>query len=649
MAVLRKDTWMMERSQPLRGVEVEMTPSRFRRRNVPKDSNRRHRRIITSAHLCSMILCAVAPIMLWQPTTISAYVRIVAMDRDPAPGTDNWTFNFDNTVAPIINSRGQVAFASPLRITPLSLGSGVFLTAPDPLQLRLIARSGLPAPDNNGNFGNFELSAMNASGQLAFNAFFVNTFGGGFDAAAVIHAASDGRLTVAARQGQGNGAGQVFSSFQLPSINSSGDIAFRARTTTTPGLSPYLLRAGGELRQIAGVGQSTPAGNNTFLVFGEATLADNGDVIFSAAVSGASDSRIGIWTANDAALVEAVDPRQDVPDGNGRFSTIRQLSINNNGDIAFIVTLTDTHGGPSDNEGLFLFERERAVITTIARKGDVAPDGNGRFLEFADSAFSINDSRQVAFAATLTATAQNTVDRTGIFRSGPELMQIVRTGDSAPDGNGRFVGLAAPAINVGGQVAFRAAFSGTSRPAEDAMGLFLYDDDLGLLQAARSGEEVLPGATMRPSFRFLPNAAVLGPSRSGLSDLGRIAFAVDLSNGRSMVAVADPLATPPTRTPTNPPTPTPTGTHTPTTRPTRTVAPSTCSGDCNGDQIVTTSELRVMVNKALGNPSSDCVNGDENQDGMITVDEIVRAVNRGVNSCTPTCGGAKCPPPRTRL
>jgi Trypsin len=62
-----------------------------------------------------------------------------------------------------------------------------------------------------------------------------------------------------------------------------------------------------------------------------------------------------------------------------------------------------------------------------------------------------------------------------------------------------------------------------------------------------------------------------------------------------------------------------------------------CIGDCNRNRVVTTNELLLMINVALGKfPSAYCLEGDANADGVITVDELVRAVGAALRGCAVT-------------
>jgi len=97
--------------------------------------------------------------------------------------------------------------------------------------------------------------------------------------------------------------------------------------------------------------------------------------------------------------------------------------------------------------------------------GDHAPDGNGVFSSTLLTVGGLNDAGQAVFGAQLVATANGSVDNSGLFRGdGSTLVQIARTGQSfGPGGvfSGAAVFLANAALNQDGQVAFPAFLSVT--------------------------------------------------------------------------------------------------------------------------------------------------------------------------------------------
>jgi hypothetical protein len=137
----------------------------------------------------------------------------------------------------------------------------------------------------------------------------------------------------------------------------------------------------------------------------------------------------------------------------GNFLIIdNNLALNDSGQVVFEATLYNTSGGSANDKGIF--RGDGVTLDTIVREGDDAPGGNDSFSDFLPD-LALNNAGQVAFGASVTAAFPNSM---GIFRGDGStvLTQIIRGGQAAPDGNGTFSFMGAPAINVAGQVALSA-------------------------------------------------------------------------------------------------------------------------------------------------------------------------------------------------
>ena len=95
--------------------------------------------------------------------------------------------------------------------------------------------------------------------------------------------------------------------------------------------------------------------------------------------------------------------------------------------------------------------------------------------------------------------------------------------------------LSDPALNDLGQLAFVADIDlQDGGSTVDQFGLFFYDDLLGLTSVARTGD-AFDGSTIT-DLRFTSGFS-LQDEGSGLNDLGQVAYAYSLADGRSGVAV----------------------------------------------------------------------------------------------------------------
>lgn len=313
----------------------------------------------------------------------------------------------------------------------------------------------------------------------------------------------------------GNGTLSTINS--VPALNDLGQAAFEADLVGTSGGGADdlgVFRADAiSLALIARRGQASPDGDGTFANFGPASISplinDAGQVTFFDNLNNTSLDR-GIFrgSGTPASLTTIVRKNDPAPDGNGVIDTFGDHALNNLGQVAFRSSLTGTSGGSADNLGLY--RGDGTTLVEIVRKGDTAPGGNGMF-SIIDEDFVLNDAGQVAFFAILSGTSGGSNDNQGVFRSdGTTLVEIARKGDAAPDGNGTFIGLNDPAINNAGQAAFRGNLDGTS--GGETAGVFI-GDGVTLGQIVRKVDAAPDG-----------NGAFSGFGNPTLNDSGQAAF-----------------------------------------------------------------------------------------------------------------------------
>jgi hypothetical protein len=158
----------------------------------------------------------------------------------------------------------------------------------------------------------------------------------------------------------------------------------------------------------------------------------------------------------------------------------------------------------------------------IARPGTESPDG--------DSVYGIvnlrgiDDDGRVLFRAEYRGQNDQFIGDVGFYRSdGQSTIEIVRTGDASPDGNGRIAnwGLESSAFNNHAQLAFVAKITETAQPPNDKFAIYRADGT-SLVQIARFGQVGPPGAI----YTSISDRPVL------INDLGEIAFEAKLQ-GRS--------------------------------------------------------------------------------------------------------------------
>jgi len=460
---------------------------------------------------------------------VFAGTDIIVALGDDAPD-DNGKFSYFGH--PVLNASGQVAFQASFDDTlggdidsrGICIGSGGPITQ--------VVRGGQPAPVGDGNFYGFEPPALNAAGQTVFM--------GTIDTAPFdgIFLASDGvpiKQVVREEQAAPDGDGK-FIGFHPPVLGDSGKPAFFAGLGDTANMWGVFARSGpplARLQQIARDGQSVPNGNGKYHGIGDPSINALGHVAFAASIksSTAWPNDAGVFVKSGPSIKRIARSGENAPDFDGKYLTFGDPALGALGHAAFEATLTDT----SADRDSGIFVGSGMLNAQIAREGQDAPGDVGKFSAFDPPA--INASSQVAFRADLSDTAGGSDDNQGIFLGslGPpmELVQIVRKGQLAPDGNGRFSELEVPQLNAAGQVVFEGRLTGTSGVLDDDRGIFL-GNGIDLIQVAREGDTLAGNTIGRTSYT---NTTVLrGEGRSGLNDDGQVCFRAAISGVGWVVA-----------------------------------------------------------------------------------------------------------------
>jgi hypothetical protein len=300
-------------------------------------------------------------------------------------------------------------------------------------------------------------------------------------------------------------------------------VAFAADLVSTSGGSSdnrgVFRGDGSSITQIARESQNVPDGNGRFGELNRVTLNDAGQTAFFAmltATSGGAGDDSGLYRGDGTTLVRIAREGQTAPDGNGKFSTFGTGAINNAGQVAFSSQFTNTVGGNQDRSGLYI--GNGIVLTQVARANQAVPGGNGRFLTIQDVA--LNNAGDLAFSAQLEFTSGGTTDNSGIFLKQSEvgsIAQIVREGQLVPNGNGRFSSFNSLSLNVKDQIVFYAILTGTSGP-NDTTAIFRSGGGT-ITQIARTNQLAPDG-----------NGRFSNLDDTSFNDAGQIAFHADLSS-----------------------------------------------------------------------------------------------------------------------
>jgi hypothetical protein len=295
------------------------------------------------------------------------------------------------------------------------------------------------------------------------------------------------------------GDGQLIVIQSVGALNEKGQVAFGSQLFQSPYRNAQLLGDGNSITPIALGNEVFPGGEWDLHQFGVPALNDRGQVAFVQRIGG----RTGILRSDGTNVVTIVQTSMVAPDGAGTFHDIEPTffrqpppSLNELGQVAFWAEVVRPDR-PTRSLYEGIFRGDESGLTEIARSGQLAPDGNGT-LDVSQPGYDyigggtpmLNDVGQVAFIAHIDAD-EKTDD--GIFvGDGSSLVQVARSGDAPPDGNGQFDKLGGSdentiGLNNHGQVVFQGYLRNTAGGVKDNNGIFRWNGDI-VEQLAREGQ-----------------------------------------------------------------------------------------------------------------------------------------------------------------
>ena len=306
---------------------------------------------------------------------------IATTDQTFIDGVDTSTLS---VASPVLNNAGQVV---------LGFGSQRLLIGSTTLSTNLIPTT---LDSGQGLRSIFDLS-LNDSGVAAFTA---SPTGSLSDRGIFISSTNSGLLPIAqdrqaAPDGQGGFDG-VFSSFGQVSLNDADQVVFDTVVvdpvdfTSNEGI--FLSDPTRGLSPIAFEGGAVPfSTNSTFTSFDSPTVNDSGQVAFIANTSdGESNSEaVIIFDSLTNEFVSVATRGDAAPDGDGEFNRFTSLFLNDAGQVLFRAGFR----GSESNEGLVLFDQDLGLIQ-IARDDRELFGSSIRDFNFSPA---LNNSGQVAF------------------------------------------------------------------------------------------------------------------------------------------------------------------------------------------------------------------------------------------------------------
>ncbi|MFC7339261.1 choice-of-anchor tandem repeat NxxGxxAF-containing protein [Haloferula chungangensis] len=441
---------------------------------------------------------------------------VMARSGDIAEGLSGSLFEIDSCY---LTDSGDAYIHSTLRENGAYQSNGLFKANGNRDRISALLLSGDPTPDSNGRIGGVTNDAYlaNGRGDLAALVPLTETLGGSSDNGALYFISEpDQILHQVSRKGEviDNGHGGSLTRSPLNfALNHEGQLAYAAAIVDGSagffGNAVYLYNNSVEA-EVFRSGWRTPEDDGSFQnlsVVNDLQLNQRGEMLLNVGVlpDDPNGSRAGIFLANQAGITTVARENQSVPNGNGTLNALNVVvpSLGNSGHVAFWAQLRNTNAGTSD--GAAIFRSEGTGLIEIARRGDLLPDGNGRFLNLSTTV-DVNGEGEVAFQSGISGASGGSVD--GIFvGDGSSIRVISRVGDPAP-GGGSMGGFFENSVGINdvGQICFLAVLKleDPSAPA-GTLGLFLHDPSLGLMEIARE-QQSLEGfgkiTQLLPNLRF---------------------------------------------------------------------------------------------------------------------------------------------------
>jgi hypothetical protein len=404
---------------------------------------------------------------------------------------------------------------------------------------QIIAMRGEAAP-GGGTYDTFNAPTMNNQGQIAFRAE-LDDIGAGSPYGAFRY---DGAQTILIGGPTMTVDGEPIEFLFPPSINELGQVAFWG--TVGRFSTEYVLRgAGGPLTQVSFHGQTIPGGGSIAYLPVYQELNDAGQVLMPITFNPGSGLIKGLYRGDGGPLAEIA--RMGRPADGGSYTDFSDSpALNNAGQVAFVAT-TAGPGGSFPGSGVY--RGDGSTTKTIVREGDLSLDGLGTFGSLQYQTASINNAGLVAFNAYVVPFA-GVEPREGLYvGDGNDLTRVIYGGDMTADGKFQFSSAGTPLVNDANQIAFIAYYTEPSSPTGLIQAVYRTDAlsypavDVPRREIARFGDFPPDGNGRFQDFSSLDMnsegqlamMALLSGSSGGESDDRGIYF---FSEGSGLVTVA---------------------------------------------------------------------------------------------------------------
>lgn len=479
----------------------------------------------------------------------AAQLRTVGLTGAVAPGTNGTFSNFDigtYPAYPSMNDYGEVAFHGEIVGEFIDASNDVGVWYEDQGNLKNAFRSGDLRPDGMGTYRGF------SSWSLGFNS---------YRQVAVVGYTSFFGWAVYERDGEDVERLFRSEYFNFPSDaqlslvstlrwSDAGVVAFRGRDHIDFE-SELWSNPSGVMQQIVGTGDELPGGQSFFSHIGYPTINSAGDLAFLAHTSTNQPGDLnsyGLWLSQEGNLTSVARTGDPAPGVEGVFSTYAAGALNNvpglsdEGVVVFAAKLEGAEINEDNDSGLWFGTTDSLAI--LAREGENAPGTLARFDEFESYPSPIvSPNGQLAFIAGLRGEGVVDSNAFGLWsNSNGKLQLVVREGDLAPGADSAFVNLRSAAINDNGQVALIGRLERDGADQRAPFGIWATDRVGELRKIALEGDTIAVDTGDQNDLRTISRLVAL-PGRS-FNDRGQIAFMASFTDGTSGVFVSNLVAIP---------------------------------------------------------------------------------------------------------
>jgi hypothetical protein len=198
-------------------------------------------------HFAVRGLCAV--LLLWlaaRPVAAQVNVRLLLVSGSAVPGHPGFTFGPFQDLA--MSGNDQVSFLSTLESPRNNLGAVVRSQG---VSFTVVAFEGLISPASHEQYESFSAPSINSAGDVVFRAKLKVEAAGRPTEAIVRVKGSAADLVADNGGGGGSSFGQAFKAFSPPVIGSDGEVLFAARSGGSNPHSGLYLWSGGGMREVA--------------------------------------------------------------------------------------------------------------------------------------------------------------------------------------------------------------------------------------------------------------------------------------------------------------------------------------------------------------------------------------------------------------